>query len=264
MERILKTNKPKNNEEFMTVPTMPLHNLYSMEEAIIRFHRLYINDFSAVGPELYNIYNTLLDAGQYDNLEVRINSNGGNISELQAFHNIITNYFQERTTTILDPKGFSCGALMFSLGDVRIVHKHSEIMFHDFSSGVIGSGSEMVDQLAHTIKFVRNLMRDIMAPFFTSEEIELMFNGKTYWYDSLQMLEKGIATHILINGDLIEAQVYLDSLKPEVKSKKKVITIDFIIKKLLENKRLNKAEIKFYEEHKEEIELVMGLEDEEQ
>jgi len=236
----VKTNKSKNSEEIM-LPTMPLHNLYSMEEQIIRFHRLYINDFSAVGPELYNIYNTLLDAGQYDNLEVRINSHGGNISELQAFYNIITNYFQERTTTILDPKGYSCGALMFCLGDIRIVHKHSEIMFHDFSGGTVGSGSEMVEQLTHTVKYIRGLMRDIMSPFLTPEEIELLCQGKTYWYDSLQMLERGIATHILINGELIEAQPYLESLKPKVESKKKIITVDFIIKKLQENKKLNKT-----------------------
>jgi ATP-dependent protease ClpP protease subunit len=73
-----------------------------------------------------------------DETEIRIHSTGGYVSEGSQFYNLIKNKFNKRTTTILDSRGYSMGAIIFCMGDKRIVTPRSDIMFHDYSAGFAG------------------------------------------------------------------------------------------------------------------------------
>lgn len=188
----------------------------------MRQYRLFIDEFGAQGSELHGIYNTLLNSGPYDTLELRIGSYGGLISELQQFQNIIENVFYDRTITVLDPHGMSCGAMIFCLGNQRIVHKHSRIMFHDYSGGAGGKGSEIEAQVVHNSSYFRELFRDIIKDFMTPEEIDLMIVGKDYYFNTEEMCRRGIATHVIVDGESIEAEEYLKLLYPEPEKPKRV------------------------------------------
>ena len=179
----------------------PKHTKYS----------LYLGDFRAEDSELNEIYNTLRDP-KPKTLEIFIDSYGGLVDEGQRFQNIITNHFSN-VDTYLDNKGYSMGALLFTFGDRRIVHEYSEIMFHNYSSGYYGKGHEVEARTKHDKKSLSKYFKSSLKPYFTKQEIKDMLNGKDFWMTSKEMLKRNIATHILINGELIEAKDYLKSLK---------------------------------------------------
>jgi ATP-dependent protease ClpP protease subunit len=189
------------------------HTMFKEVEAEIYRYRIFIDDFMESGPGLHDMYNQLLQAQENDVLELRINSHGGVISELQQFHSIIKNMFFGRTITILDPKGYSCGALIFCMGDTRVVHEYSEIMFHDYSAGFSGKGGELESQVKHNSKFLRTFMKDIIKDFLTDEEFDKMVIGQDFWFDTEEMCKRGIATHVMLQGYMVEAKEYLKALR---------------------------------------------------
>ena len=70
--------------------------------------------------DLDPLFNELIDADYNDSLFIYIHSNGGLLTELQRFEQVINDKFYGRTTTFLNPHGYSAGAFMFLLGDSRI------------------------------------------------------------------------------------------------------------------------------------------------
>ena len=176
---------------------IPKHTRYS----------LYIGDFDASGAELNDIYNKLRQ-DEEKTLELYIDSHGGLISEGQRLQNIISNYFTN-TTTYLDNKGYSMGAMLFTFGTTRIVHPYSEIMFHTYSTGYYGKANELKDRTKHDDKILNKYFTDTLKPFFKKKELKELLKGKDFWFDAKEMLKRNIATHILIDGEVIEAKEYL-------------------------------------------------------
>lgn len=203
-----------------TSVTSENHNLFRKDGMVTYNYRLFINEFDDA--KLDEIFDTLYDGESYDTLEVRISSPGGYLLDLQRFQNVIENYFQNRTFTILDNHGYSAGALMFLLGTERIAHRTSMIMFHDWSGGYWGKASDIDKQHKFQREQYKIWMRDLLSNFFTDKEIEDMFEGKEYWYNTLEMCKKGIATHVMINGEKLTAKEYIAFEKENTKLKKSI------------------------------------------
>lgn len=203
-----------------TSVTSQNHNLFRKDGMVTYNYRLFINEFDDA--KLDEIFDTLYDGESYDTLEVRISSPGGYLLDLQRFQNVIENYFQNRTFTILDNHGYSAGALMFLLGTERIAHRTSMIMFHDWSGGYWGKASDIDKQHKFQREQYKIWMRDLLSNFFTDKEIEDMFEGKEYWYNTLEMCKKGIATHVMINGEKLTAKEYIAFEKENTKLKKSI------------------------------------------
>lgn len=202
----------------------PLHSLYTteieeekieVEEGLFKIipkhtkYSLYIGDFGSEGSELNDIYNDLR-TDTPKTLEIFIDSNGGLISEGQKLQNIIENNFANATDTYLDNKGFSMGAYLFLMGTRRIVHRHSEIMFHNFTASTFGKGHEIASAHKHQQEAMRTYTYSLLSDYFSKKEIKKLLEGKDYWMTTEEMLERGIATHIMIGGALIEASDYLN------------------------------------------------------
>jgi len=178
-------------------------------------YRFFVNDFEEFEKGLHDIYNELWNAGGSDKLELRINSNGGMVNEGAQFYSIIKNKFNGRTTTILDNKGYSMGALAFCMGDKRIVTERADLMFHDYSVGVLGKGGEIQARTEHTQVFIRKFFKEIIKDqgFLTKKEYENMLIGQDFWMNAEEMCKRGIATHVLMNGKEIKAKKYLKLLQ---------------------------------------------------
>jgi len=178
-------------------------------------YRMFVDDFMEFEKGLHGIYNELWDAGDTDKLELRINSNGGMVNEGAQFYSIIKNKFNGRTTTILDNKGYSMGALTFCMGDRRVVTERADLMFHDYAGGVGGKGGEIEARNAHTQVFIRKFFKEVILDqgFLTKKEYKNMLIGQDYWMGVEELCERGIATHVLVNGKEIKAKKYLKKLK---------------------------------------------------
>ena len=178
-------------------------------------YRLFIDDFMEFERGLHEIYNILWDAGDSDTLELRINSNGGMVNEGSQFHSIIKNKFNGRTTTVLDNKGYSMGALLFSAGDKRVVTERADLMYHDYSTGMGGKAGEVQARNEHSQKFIRKYFREVVLDngFLSKKEFKQMLVGQDYWMGVEELCKRGIATHVLVNGKEVKAKKYLKSLK---------------------------------------------------
>ena len=196
-------------------------NLYEITPKHKRF-RLFVGPFFELKKGLHSVFNELLEAGESDLLELRINSRGGFVVEGQQFYNIIQEKFPNRVVAYLDNIGYSMGALLFCMADKRVVYPYSDFMFHNYSSGAVGKGGEIKARVEHHSRVLEEFFYDIIVKpgFLTKKEFKKMLVGQDYWFDSKEMCKRGIATHIIVNGKELTAKEYLKSLKKEKKSKK--------------------------------------------
>jgi len=186
-------------------------------------YRVYIEDFHGIKKGLHFIFNELRKAKDNDLLELRISSGGGSILEGQQFFNMILEKFSGGTTTYLDNHGYSMGALLFCMGDTRVIYPYSDIMFHDYSHGTAGKGGDIKNYVQHTSKIMEVFFHDLLVvqEFFSEEELERMLSGSDFWMDAKEMCERGIATHVVV-GDLeITAKEFLKGLKKQKREEKK-------------------------------------------
>ena len=190
-------------------------NKYAEITPAHKAYRLFIDDFMEFERGLHEIYNILWNAGENDTLELRINSNGGMVNEGGQFHSIIKNKFNGRTTTVLDNKGYSMGALLFSAGDKRVVTERADLMYHDYSTGMGGKAGEVQARNEHSQKFIRKYFREVVLDngFLSKKEFKQMLVGQDYWMDAKELCKRGIATHVLVNGKEVKAKKYLKNVK---------------------------------------------------
>ena len=186
-------------------------------------YRIYIGRFFELKKGLHSVFNELREASDKDYLELMINSGGGLVNEGQQFYNLIQEKFYRRTISYLDNKGYSMGAVLFCMAEKRVVYEYSDLMFHTYAHGSYGKGAEVKSHVKHTAKKLEKFFYDLIVRqgFLSKDEFEQMLIGKDYWMDAKELCKRGIATHVILEGEEIKAKEYLKILKRDKKSKKK-------------------------------------------
>ena len=180
-----------------------------------KVYTIYIEKFKELKRGLHSVFNALRTASADDKLEIRINSGGGFVNEGQQFYNIMNEKFHKRTTTYLDNHGYSMGALLFCMGDRRVIYPYSDLMFHNYSSGIGGKGGEIVSRIEHTDAHIKAFFRNIIVDkgFLSDVEFEKMLIGQDFWMGAKELCERKIATHVIYQGKAIKAKKYLKILE---------------------------------------------------
>jgi len=189
------------------VEIKPKHKVYT----------IYIEKFKELKRGLHSVLNELRTAGSDDKLEIRINSGGGFVNEGKQFYNLMNEKFHNRTITYLDNHGYSMGALLFCMGDKRVIYPYSDLMFHNYSSGVGGKGGEIISRVEHTDAHIKSFFRKVIVEkgFLSDKEFQSMLIGQDFWMGAKELCERKIATHIVYKGKEIKAKKYLKLLKEE-------------------------------------------------
>ena len=189
--------------------------LFRVSGVNYRRYRLYVGNFHSDRKDLHSLFYQLREASSNDILELVINSDGGSITEGQQFFNLIKEKFYNRTTAYLDNHGYSMGAVMFCMAEKRVVYPYSELMFHNYSSVARGKGGDIKMKMEHTDKHLTKFRHDMVVKqgFLTQEEFEQLLIGKDFWMDCQELCRRGIATHVMVNGEEIEADEYLKELE---------------------------------------------------
>ena len=203
----VKVQGEKKEQEFVKVT--PAYTQY----------RIFIDSFMEMERGLHEIFNELWDADDKSKIELRINSYGGLLNEGHQFISLINNKFNGRTTTILDSAGYSMGAILFCMGDERIIMEHADLMFHDYSDAMWGKGGEIEAYVKHTSEHTRLFFKKIIVDnkFLTEKEFEEMIIGKDFWLSTDEMCKRGIATHVMVHGEKIVSKEYLKKTKKKKK-----------------------------------------------
>jgi ATP-dependent protease ClpP protease subunit len=197
------------NQEKNIIQFRPKHKIYT----------IYIEKFKELKRGLHSVLNELRAASSEDKLEIRINSGGGFVNEGKQFYNLMNEKFHKRTTTYLDNHGYSMGALLFCMGDKRVIYPYSDLMFHNYSSGVGGKGGEIISRVKHTDKHIKSFFKEVIVKqgFLSASEFEDMIIGQDFWMGAKELCERKIATHVIFEGKEIKAKKYLKILKSGAK-----------------------------------------------
>lgn len=251
-----KIKKIKNEEEKKEKSSNSFgqHKIVENSEISKRF-TLHIGDFSNDDIEIASLCEELSQATQNDTLEIKIASCGGSVFELNKIVNTAKSFFYKRIVTFIDSHAYSAGALIFLVGDTRIVYENSCSMFHDVALFVYGKHSDVKNETIFNQRYFDNLIKKELKDFFSNEEIEEMLNGKEFWLDAYEMCKRGIATHIFVFGELMEAAKYIEYMNDKSKKLKflKEVEEDKFNLSSQDQARLKKElkELKESKEHKE-------------
>jgi ATP-dependent protease ClpP protease subunit len=84
----------------------------------------------------------------------------------------------------------SAATLIFLSGDRFELSDHTMFMFHNYSSGTIGKGGEMYDQITHFRAWSEKLFNSFYRDFLTPEEIKSMLDNKDIWLDAEEVAKR--------------------------------------------------------------------------
>ena len=185
-------------------------------------YRIYIGRFFELKKGLHSVFNELKSAKENDVLEFMIDSGGGFVNEGMQFYNIMQEKFYGRTVAYLDNKGYSMGAMLFSMADKRVIYPYSDFMYHNYAGGAVGKGGEIKARLEHTSKKLEAFFHDIIVKqgFLSEDEYSQMLVGQDYWMGAKELCKRGIATHVIVEGKEVTAKEYLKELKKKKKKNK--------------------------------------------
>lgn len=233
---VLYIEKDKSESEKISIPFDKLSTILDEEHKVhfednkegsidlmspsVEFNRysLHIGDFMHFEEDLVPLNTILYEIGranENDTLTVHITSHGGWIDEYVKIKTHIMSSFPGRITTIMDPIGYSAGAMLFLHGDQRIVYEDCAMMIHTYAGGERGIGNRMYDGIVHSEKrFINLFKRELVdTGYVTPEEFEIFKIGKEFWLTFEQIIERKIATHIYLDGMLLSIDEYKDLIE---------------------------------------------------
>jgi ATP-dependent protease ClpP protease subunit len=152
-------------------------------------HEFYLSGDIESPDEYLEWFDTIRNAGKNDVVRIYINSYGGDLFTAIQFLRVLQD---SEATIMVSVEGacMSAATLVFMCGHHFEVSEHSMFMFHNYSSGVVGKGGEMFDQLQHERVWSGKLMRDVYSDFLTEEEITSILENKDIWMDGEQVIER--------------------------------------------------------------------------
>lgn len=173
--------KPDEDEDENVIET-PLFRRHETQ-LTLRQISFYLSD--EIGPPLAytDLLNTLRTAGENDMILLHLNTPGGNFDTgLQIINNISAS--KAHVITVLEARAYSMGAMIFLAGHELIVHDNCQLMFHNYSSSIIGKGNEQHAQVLAIGKWFEKTMSRVCHPFLSRDEIDSILRGEDIWMDS--------------------------------------------------------------------------------
>jgi len=164
---------------------------YMMYESanVARNIDIYISDEFAE-PLLYcEMIHVIRTATPNDTIYLHLNTPGGRLDTGVQLISAIRSS-EARIITILDGVAHSMGALLFLCGHEMIIHDHAQLMFHTYSGGVFGKGSDIRGQTDATEDWFRIIANDICYPFMSKREIQRMLKGEDFWFQTEQIEQR--------------------------------------------------------------------------
>lgn len=179
---------PSNTMPFPFLPDMDSIKYYK-QTLQVSVHHFYI--ITEIGePDCYlDMINVLKTAEQHDTVFIYLNTPGG---DLYTAIQIISAIRQSNATVITCIEGMvaSAGTLIFLAGHKHVVNPNCTFMIHNYSHGAWGKGNEVALRVKHSEHYFKKLATDMYGKFLTVEEINDVINGKDFWMESDEVLQR--------------------------------------------------------------------------
>lgn len=155
----------------------------------ITSYRCIENDVSA-----YHLANQLEKAGNLAEINVHIDSYGGEVSEGFAIYNAIRNK-NAQVTTYADGFVASAAIYPFLAGTQRVANNVSAFYFHPVVGGGCGYAEDLRETADELDKLTEIGLRAFTNTGMQEQAARDLINSKT-WYNPEEILEMGLATSI--------------------------------------------------------------------
>ena len=143
----------------------------------------------------YNLSKQLEQLGDVDEIDVYINSYGGEVAEGLAIYNALKRH-KAKVTTYCD--GFACSiaSVIFMAGDVRVMSTASLLMIHNAWTYTSGNANELRKQADDLDTITQASINAYMEKVNISEEELKELLDEEKWLLPQEALEKGFTTMI--------------------------------------------------------------------
>lgn len=160
-----------------------------------------------------NLSAQLAELKDVSNINVYINSYGGEVAEGLAIYNALKRH-PAQVTTYCD--GFACSiaSVIFMAGDERVMGNPSRLMIHDAWTSVFGANADELRRQADALENITNAsVKAYMAHInISEEELRAKMKAET-WLSEEEALQLGFATRI---DDAEESNKPVQSAKKRV------------------------------------------------
>lgn len=196
--------------KFREIATTINHRLFVSDLDNKRLYKLYLGDIADDDADMPCLFEALKEAGSKDEITIIIDSGGGYINQGLKLIHILLEKFKGRITVELNCVARSMGTLFYSIGDKRVVYPFSELMFHNYSSGSIGKGNEIVSQVSHNDdRFnAMNQYFVVDSGLLTQEEFEQLKIGADFWFGINEIVDRDMCTHVQNFDKLMTVEEY--------------------------------------------------------
>lgn len=155
-------------------------------------------------PQIQEILEVLSTPG-LEQVDVVINTQGGDYDTQVMLYNLLKSL---QATTFVKTIGISsvmsAGQIIYMQGSERIMSKYSSFMIHTTRLQMgYDSANNSMNFLSNHMSTVKRMIRDIFTGYLTEQELhEVCENGKDFYLNEIEQLERGIATSVgLVHPD---------------------------------------------------------------
>lgn len=135
------------------------------------------------------IIQALHNATPMDNVEIYINSGGGNlVTAIQIMDAI--KHCDALVTGHLVGEALSAGGIILLSCDSWRISDYATLMVHNFSGGVFGKGHEMYSSVDYIKRVYPEFFKSFYQDFLEEEEINHVLAGNDMWMETEEIMER--------------------------------------------------------------------------
>lgn len=159
-------------------------NVY--EKPVARMFDLYLTGDIKEAKEYQDWNQIMRSSSENDAIILHINSGGG---DMFTCIQLLRSMADSPATIVASVEGMcmSAATLLFLSADVCEISEHSHFMFHTYSSGNWGKGSEQLAGVMADDKWARHLFNTVYKGFLEPKEIKEMIDGKDFWMNPAEV-----------------------------------------------------------------------------
>lgn len=168
-------------------------------------------DEPIIGPKYYRqVVEELQNLGENDEVQIRINSPGGQLDGLVTLVEAIRMTDADVLAIITGRCHSAASMLALSCPNVAVT-PNANMMIHYVSFGSVGKAADIVGHVQHTTKYAEMIFRRCYKNFLTEAEMQEVIAGKEIWLLADE-IEERLAKRLELNTAEMEAQAKADVL----------------------------------------------------
>lgn len=167
-----------------------LHHLHYFENSV-SFNQLQIFlDHEIREPAYYRmVIQRLLSLSENDEVTIILNTPGGILDSTISIINAMR-YCPGEVTCVIDNFAGSAGSLIALASPRLIIAPNATMFIHNYSAGAAGKGGDIMNQVNFNDTQIRKLMTEIYQGFLTKAELDQLFLGRDFWFDSDEIAQR--------------------------------------------------------------------------